>query len=195
MVLSLVTRVFRLARWTVAILVLLAASATMISASSRPKKSGGHGTHSSSSHSRSARSPSSRTTSSKPVHVRSYTKKNGTRVAAHDRALPHNRSTTTARTTRTAAPSASMSTATRATSPRTTSAGAASLTTNGRIVRSEAAKRAFEAQSGFPHGRPGYVVDHIRPLACGGADVPANMQWQTAAEAKAKDKWERAGCR
>jgi hypothetical protein len=38
------------------------------------------------------------------------------------------------------------------------------------------------------------VVDHIQPLACGGADAPSNMQWQTKAEGKAKDKWERAGC-
>jgi hypothetical protein len=49
-------------------------------------------------------------------------------------------------------------------------------------------------QTGYPHGRPGYVVDHIKPLACGGADVPSNMQWQTIAAAKAKDKVERAGC-
>lgn len=41
---------------------------------------------------------------------------------------------------------------------------------------------------------PGFVVDHVKPLACGGADHPSNMQWQTVAEAKAKDKWERKGC-
>ena len=46
-------------------------------------------------------------------------------------------------------------------------------------------------QTGYPHGRPGYVVDHIKPLAKGGADSPSNMQWQSIAEAKAKDKWER----
>jgi hypothetical protein len=66
---------------------------------------------------------------------------------------------------------------------------------NGRIVRSEAAKHQFEVQTGYPKGRPGYVVDHIVPLACGGADAPSNMQWQTTAEAKAKDKTERIGCR
>ena len=65
----------------------------------------------------------------------------------------------------------------------------------GRFARTEAAKHAFEVQTGYPHGRPGYVVDHIKPLACGGADAPNNMQWQTVAEAKAKDKTERTGCR
>ena len=40
----------------------------------------------------------------------------------------------------------------------------------------------------------GYVIDHINPLACGGADAPSNMQWQTVAEGKARDKWERKAC-
>ena len=40
----------------------------------------------------------------------------------------------------------------------------------------------------------GWVIDHRIALACGGADDPANMQWQTAAEAKGKDRWERRGC-
>ncbi len=61
----------------------------------------------------------------------------------------------------------------------------------GRIERSEVAKRDFMKQTGFPNGRPGYVVDHIVPLAKGGKDVPSNMQWQTIAAAKAKDKIER----
>ena len=41
---------------------------------------------------------------------------------------------------------------------------------------------------------PGYVIDHVKPLECGGADDPANMQWQTIADGKAKDKTERS-CR
>jgi hypothetical protein len=41
---------------------------------------------------------------------------------------------------------------------------------------------------------PGYVVDHIKPLCAGGADHPANMQWQTTAEAKKKDQDERLIC-
>ena len=40
----------------------------------------------------------------------------------------------------------------------------------------------------------GWVIDHVKPLACGGADHPDNMQGQTVAEGKAKDKWERRGC-
>ena len=40
----------------------------------------------------------------------------------------------------------------------------------------------------------GYVIDHVVPLACGGADAPSNMQWQTVVEAKVKDRWERQGC-
>ncbi len=35
---------------------------------------------------------------------------------------------------------------------------------------------------------PGYIKDHVVPLACGGPDDPANLQWLTTAEAKAKAK-------
>ena len=41
-----------------------------------------------------------------------------------------------------------------------------------------------------PNKCTGYIIDHIKPLCKGGADAPSNMQWQTVAEAKAKDKWE-----
>ena len=41
----------------------------------------------------------------------------------------------------------------------------------------------------------GYVIDRIVPVVCGGAEDASNMQWQTIAEAKAKDRWERIGCR
>lgn len=44
-------------------------------------------------------------------------------------------------------------------------------------------------------GCPGYVKDHRVPLACSGADLPYNLQWQSTADAKAKDKVERKGCR
>lgn len=71
---------------------------------------------------------------------------------------------------------------------------------HGRIKRSPAAKRSFQASHPCPStgktagGCKGYVIDHVKPLACGGADAPSNMQWQTTAGAKAKDKTGRAGC-
>src|SRR5882762_8208262 len=49
--------------------------------------------------------------------------------------------------------------------------------------------------NGKTRGRcPGYVVDHIKPLCAGGADHWSNMQWQTVAEAKIKDREERKLC-
>ena len=61
---------------------------------------------------------------------------------------------------------------------------------NGRIKRNHSATYQFKVQTGYRHGRPGYVIDHIIPLKRGGCDCPSNMQWQTKAEAKAKDKVE-----
>jgi hypothetical protein len=66
--------------------------------------------------------------------------------------------------------------------------------------RSQKAKNDFKhthpcPANGNDRGKcPGYIIDHIQALACGGADAPINMQWQTVAESKAKDKWERNGC-
>ena len=42
-----------------------------------------------------------------------------------------------------------------------------------RIKRSESAKREFMRMTGHPHGRPGYVVDHVVPLKRGGCDCPS----------------------
>lgn len=67
---------------------------------------------------------------------------------------------------------------------------------HGRIKRSAHAKSAFRhshpcPSTGRTSGRcPGYVIDHVKPLKEGGADDPANMQWQTKEAAKEKDKWE-----
>src|SRR4051812_21580609 len=70
-------------------------------------------------------------------------------------------------------------------------------TFTGRIQRSAETRREFQREYPCPStGKrsgacPGYVRDHIQPLACGGADSPENIQWQTIAQAKAKDKIER----
>ena len=67
---------------------------------------------------------------------------------------------------------------------------------HGRIKRDPAARGAFQRSHPCPStGKtsgacPGYVVDHVRPLKRGGADSPSNMQWQTTAEAKRKDRTE-----
>lgn len=41
---------------------------------------------------------------------------------------------------------------------------------------------------------PGYVIDHVIPLACGGEDAVSNLQWQTVTAGRQKDRWERIGC-
>ncbi|CAN4276827.1 HNH nuclease [Methylophilaceae bacterium] len=75
-----------------------------------------------------------------------------------------------------------------------------SFTVVAKEQRSYKAKVEFKQQHPCPanastKGRcEGYIIDHIIPLACGGADSPENMQWQTEEESKAKDKWERKGC-
>lgn len=66
--------------------------------------------------------------------------------------------------------------------------------------RSQKAKNQFKQMQPCPAtGKskgscPNYIIDHVKPLACGGADSPYNMQWQTKHDAKMKDKWERKGC-
>lgn len=37
---------------------------------------------------------------------------------------------------------------------------------------------------------PGWIIDHTIALCVGGPDKAWNMQWQTVADAKAKDRWE-----
>jgi hypothetical protein len=65
---------------------------------------------------------------------------------------------------------------------------------HGHIVRSSTERYAFEKATGYPHGRAGYVIDHVIPLCACGADRRENMQWQRADSAKAKDKLEIEAC-
>lgn len=62
-------------------------------------------------------------------------------------------------------------------------------------IRHPATVREFEKLTGFPQGRPGYVVDHIIPLCAGGRDAVVNMQWQEQQLSYAKDQFERALCK
>ena len=67
---------------------------------------------------------------------------------------------------------------------------------SGRIRHSSSARHAFRElhlcpATGSTAGPcPGYVVDHDLPLKRGGTDSPENMQWQSTADAKAKDRVE-----
>ena len=63
------------------------------------------------------------------------------------------------------------------------------LTAEAGTKRSQSAKVEFKHQNPCPAigatkgPCKGYVIDHVEPLACGGADAPGNMQWQTTADA------------
>lgn len=67
--------------------------------------------------------------------------------------------------------------------------------------RSRAVTRQFERLHPCPStGRtigacPGWIKDHVIPLCAGGPDSVSNMQWQTVADAKAKDRDEFRECR
>jgi hypothetical protein len=74
------------------------------------------------------------------------------------------------------------------------------LTASAREPRSAPVKREFQLTHPCPSTGltsapcPGYIKDHIVPLACGGPDAVSNIQWQTIRAARAKDKWEVKGC-
>jgi 5-methylcytosine-specific restriction endonuclease McrA len=62
--------------------------------------------------------------------------------------------------------------------------------THERIHRSAAARRQFKQENPCPStgeskgSCPGYVIDHVIPLACGGPDESSNMQCRTVEDAK-----------
>jgi hypothetical protein len=74
----------------------------------------------------------------------------------------------------------------------------ASTPLSAREYRSREVTREFQREHPCPStggACPGYRKDHIKPLACDGPDAVSNLQWQTVAAAKAKDRWERKACR
>lgn len=178
---------YMLAIWALSMAGILSSPGTAIAR-------GGHGRYYKS-HSGSYQSKGSSSSYEKPVHVRSYTRKDGTRVEGYNRALPGTKSygsTPKAYTPKITAPKDS---ATPKEHKSTYSEGI-QRDKSGKIKRSEKAKDDFKNTHPCPStGKgsgacPGYVIDHINPLKRGGPDSPDNMQWQTEAAAKAKDKVE-----
>jgi hypothetical protein len=150
---------------------------------------GARGSRSGYSRSSSSRSYSSHSSRSRSFHPRSYASSSrshsssGHSYRSHSaHSSPRSRVTSSYRTR------------------QTHSNGSVQRDSHGKIKRSAASKDAFKRQQPCPStGKsrgacPGYVIDHVKPLECGGADAPSNMQWQTVAAGKAKDKAER-NCR
>lgn len=77
---------------------------------------------------------------------------------------------------------------------------AASVATAG-TPRSTVARHQFVKETACPAtGKhrlpcPGWQIDHVVPLKCNGPDEPANMQWLTVEDHKAKTKREAKWCR
>jgi hypothetical protein len=119
-------------------------------------------------------------TGAQTTHVDGYYRKDGTYVQPHERRSAGTTDSTTSHSSATYSGIARDS--------------------KGHIQRSKSARNEFERENPCPStGKtsgpcPGYVVDHVKPLECGGDDAATNMQWQTAADGKAKDKTER-NCR
>jgi len=69
-----------------------------------------------------------------------------------------------------------------------------------REYRSRGVTREFQrarpcpSTGGTSGGCPGCRKDHVIHLVCGGPDAVSNLQWQTIAAARAKDRWELRAC-
>ncbi len=136
----------------------------------------------------------------KSVRVRTYTRKDGTVVHFHTRSAPGAATKVTTGNTTSSSRNATHESKTTTTATPVATTTPPKRDAKGRIVRSATAKREFARSNPRPStGKTtgacrGYVIDHVTPLACGGPDASSNMQWQTTATAKEKDKWERSGC-
>jgi len=136
----------------------------------------------------------SRHSSGGTVYVHGYVRKNGTYVTPHYRHAPG----TAPRATPVYRPPAYRPHTSNVTPTYRPPKYRSNISTSSRNTERNSAQRdAFQRQHPCPAtGKTsgpcsGYVVDHIHPLECGGADAPENMQWQTVEAAKEKDKTER----
>lgn len=61
---------------------------------------------------------------------------------------------------------------------------------DGRVLQSTRARSQFLVNTGYPRGRSGYVITHIKPLKEGGVDALENYHWEESKRALAKETWE-----
>jgi hypothetical protein len=147
-----------------------------------------------------SKSKSSASATSPKVHVKGYTKKNGTYVAPYDRAYPGSGKTSASPKSGSGSSGSSGSTGSASGSGSSSGSGV-TRDSHGKIKRSAAAKDIFKRQHPCPSTGetsgpcPGYVIDHIVPLCASGPDATYNMQWQTLDQGKEKDRWEKKECR
>jgi hypothetical protein len=121
------------------------------------------------------------------VHVNAYRRRDGTYVRSYDRAAPGLGTSSKASSPKSG--TASGRTSAKAPIPTQTGSSKSAVATPG---TQGAPQQTFMAQTGYPQGRPGYVIGYVVPLECGGKNDPSNMQWQTVEEAKAKKQG--SGC-
>jgi hypothetical protein len=62
---------------------------------------------------------------------------------------------------------------------------------SGSIIRRADVLREFERRHPRPHDGRRWYRDHVIPLACGGCDAVANLQWLPEEMWRAKSQWER----
>src|SRR5438105_2045602 len=112
-------------------------------------RSGGHsgGSHSTGTH-------------SGDIHVKSYDRKDGTHVDSHERSRPGEGGSSSSPSPSHKGSSAGVGKVHSPSSPHFSATVPGARDGHGRLVRNEAAKREFWRETGYPHGRPGYVVDH-----------------------------------
>jgi hypothetical protein len=125
--------------------------------------------------------------SSGTVHVNGYYRKNGTYVHAYDRSAPGRGTSAKALPKGQAVNSSGPPTTNRASGSK--SPTIKQEASNAAPQASQSSRQAFMSKTGYPQGRPGYLVGYIVPPKCGGTDDPSNLQWQTV-EAAAKQKTE-----
>jgi hypothetical protein len=125
---------------------------------------------STSSYSHPPKTVSSKPKASKTIHVRGYTRKDGTYVAPYDRSAP---GTALRGLSATSIGNAGRPYRKNYLAPGYSFHPSVERDSHGRIKRSRSAKAAFERHlpcpsTGMTSGRcPGYVVDHVKPLECG----------------------------